>query len=318
MTQMINNRVLLAADNGSPFSLEDKAAYQAWRRQKLEQRPDLEELRIPLENPFRLSVGEKFRIKDLCSRCNTAIYKVSENYSSTDKELVHRLGLQVGLSHLDDNLRSDEDDITSLTVTAQQGNQYIPYTNRPLSWHTDGYYNAPEHQVRGFVLHCAQPAAEGGENSLIDHELVYIRLRDENPAYIQALMHPESMTIPPNVEGGNEIRRACAGPVFSVDALTGSLHMRYSARKRNILWRDDELTREAANLITQILDIDELAYKYKLEAGEGVISNNSLHRRSGFNDSHDQKRLMYRARYYDRVADTGLGRHARKYGKNQG
>lgn len=311
MTQMINNRVLLAADSGSPFCLENKAAYQAWRRQKREQRPDLEELRVPLNNPFELSVGEKSRIKDLCRRCNTAVYyKVSDNYPSTDKELVHRLGLQVGLSHLDDNLRSDEDDITSLTVTAQQGNQYIPYTNRPLSWHTDGYYNAPEHQVRGFVLHCAQPAAEGGENSLIDHELVYIRLRDENPAFIQALMHPEAMTIPPNVEGGSEIRGACAGPVFSVDAFTGSLHMRYSARKRNILWRDDELTREAANLITQILDIDELAYKYKLQAGEGVISNNCLHKRSGFNDSHDQKRLMYRARYYDRVADTGLSRDA--------
>jgi alpha-ketoglutarate-dependent taurine dioxygenase len=306
MTQITSNRVLLAAGTGSPFSLDDSAAYQAWRQQKLALKPDIEQLRVPLENPFSLSEDEKSRIKHLCRRCNTTIYKVSDSYPSTDKELVHQLGLQVGLSHLDDNLRSDEDDITSLTVTEQQGNQYIPYTNRPLSWHTDGYYNTPEHQVRGFILHCAQPAAEGGENSLIDHELVYMRLRDENPAYIRALMHPEAMTIPPNVEEGAEIRGACTGSVFSVDALTGSLHMRYSARKRNIVWRDDELTREAANLITQILDIDELAYKYKLGAGEGVICNNILHKRSGFNDSPDQKRLMYRARYYDRVANTGL------------
>jgi len=308
MTQMTRNRVLLGVDTGSPFNLDDTLAYQAWRQKKLALKPDIGELRVPLENPFSLNKGEKSLILDLCRRCNMAIYKVSDSYPATDKELVHQLGLQVGLSHLDDNLRSDEDDITSLTVSEQQGNQYIPYTNRPLSWHTDGYYNSPEHQVRGFILHCAQPAAEGGENSLIDHELVYMHLRDQDPAYIRALMHPEAMTIPPNVEEGAEIRGACAGPVFSVDALTGSLHMRYSARKRNIAWRDDELTLEAADLITQILDIDELAYRYRLEAGEGVICNNILHKRSGFNDSPGQKRLMYRARYYDRVANTGLDR----------
>jgi len=303
--QMTSDRVLLSAGTDSPFSLDETAVYQTWRQQKLDQRPDIEELLVPVENPFSLSAEEKFRIQGLCGRCNAAIYRVSNSHQSTDKELVYQLGLQFGLSQLDDNLRSDEDDITSLTVTEQQGNQYIPYTNRPLSWHTDGYYNSPDYQVRGFILHCAQPAAEGGENSLIDHELVYMRLRDENPAYIQALMHPEAMTIPPNVDEGSEIRGACVGPVFSVDAQTGSLHMRYSARKRNIEWRDDELTREAANLITQILDIDEITYKYRLKAGEGVICNNILHKRSGFNDSPDEKRLMYRARYYDRVAGSG-------------
>ena len=315
---MTDKRVLLSASSGSPFSLDSTEAYQRWRQQKLEQRPAVADLIVALENPFQLNALEKSRVQDLCRRCNVAIYKVSDSYRSTDKELVQQLGLQFGLSHLDDNLRADEDDITSLTVTEQQGNQYIPYTNRPLSWHTDGYYNAPQHQVRGFILHCAKPAAEGGENSLIDHELVYMRLRDENPAYIEALMHPEAMTIPPNVDAGTEIRGACIGPVFSIDALSGSLHMRYSARKRNIEWRNDELTREAADLITEILDIEDLAYKYRLKAGEGVICNNILHKRSGFNDSQDGKRLMYRARYYDRVDDSGLNQQDRMNGGNQG
>lgn len=310
MTQMTNNRVLLSSLAGSPFSLDEAETYHAWRQKKLEQRPIAEDLIVTVENPFKLTAVEKSRIQDLCRRCNAAIYKVSDSQSSTDKDLVHQLGLQFGLSHLDDNLRSDEDDITSLTVTEQQGNQYIPYTNRPISWHTDGYYNSPQHQVRGFILHCAQPAAQGGENSLIDHELVYMHLRDENPAFIQALMDPEAMTIPPNVDAGTEIRGSCIGPVFSVDALTGSLHMRYSARKRNIEWRDDELTREAADLITEILDIDDLAYTYRLKAGEGVICNNVVHERSGFNDSPDETRLMFRARYYDRVANTGLNQQA--------
>lgn len=303
---MTDNQVVLPGLAGSPFSLNEAEAYHAWRRQKLEQRPMLEDLVVAVEDPFNLTSEEKSRIRDLCRRCNTAIYKVSDKHQSIDKHLVHQLGLQFGLTRLDDNLRSDEDDITSLTVTEQQGNRYIPYTNRPISWHTDGYYNSPQHQVRGFILHCARPAAEGGENSLIDHELVYIRLRDENPALVQALMHPGAMTIPPNVDAGMEIRGACAGPVFSVDALTGSLHMRYSARKRNIEWRDDELTREAADQITSMLDIEDLAYTYRLKAGEGVICNNVLHKRTGFSDSQNEKRLMYRARYYDRVAGTGL------------
>jgi alpha-ketoglutarate-dependent taurine dioxygenase len=305
MTQTTGNRVQLLAPAGSPFSLDDTAAYQTWRQRKLEHRPRVDELVVPVEDPYNLSSKEKSQVLQLCRRCNAAIYKVT-GYPSTDKALVHQLGMQFGLSRLDDNLRSDEDDITSLTVKEQQGNKYIPYTNRPLSWHTDGYYNAPAQQVRGFILHCVQPAAEGGENSLLDHELVYLRLRDENPAYIRALMHPEAMTIPPNIEHGREVRGACAGPVFSVDAVNGSLHMRYSARKHNIHWRDDELTREAADLITEILDIDEFAYRYKLGAGEGVICNNILHKRSGFSDSAEEKRLMYRARYYDRVAKTGL------------
>jgi len=305
----IRNRVLLTPAPENPFNLANAEVYRAWREQKLAQRPLIEDMVVAIDDPSALRLDELQQIKQLVRRCNMVVYKVSAQTRLGDKELVHRLGLQLGLAHLDDNLRSDEDDITSLTVTEQRGHQYIPYTNRPLSWHTDGYYNAPEQQVRAFILHCAQAAAEGGENSLIDHELVYLRIRDENPALIKALMHPEAMVIPPNVEQGSEVRGACAGPVFSVDQLTGSLHMRYTARKRNIQWRDDALTREAAHLITQILDIDEIAYTYRLGVGEGVISNNVLHRRSGFVDDESAKRLMYRARYYDRVADTGLNQH---------
>ena len=81
-------------------------------------------------------------------------------------------------------------------------------------------------------MHCAQPAAEGGENLLLDHEIAYIQLRDKNPAYIKALMKNNAMTIPPNIENGIEIRGEQTGPVFAVDE-GGYLHMRFSARTRN-------------------------------------------------------------------------------------
>ena len=46
------------------------------------------------------------------------------------------------------------------------------------------------------LLHCTAAAETGGENGLLDHEIAYIRLRDKDPDHIEALMHPEAMTIP--------------------------------------------------------------------------------------------------------------------------
>jgi alpha-ketoglutarate-dependent taurine dioxygenase len=137
-------------------------------------------------------------------------------------------------------------------------------------------------------------------NSLINPENVYIALRDEDPAYIEALMHPQAMVIPDNVEAGKVIRAAQAGPVFMVKP-DGRLHMRFSARKRNIAWRDNEDTRKAVEMINDLLADEANVVKVRLEAGQGIICNNVLHNRTGFEDSADQKRLMYRARYYDAV-----------------
>ena len=40
-----------------------------------------------------------------------------------------------------------------------------------------------------------------------------------------------------------------------------------------------------------------------IDSGQGLLSNNVLHDRSGFEDDADsaKKRLLYRARYYDRI-----------------
>ena len=288
------------------FELSCFDDYQAWRQFKLNARPDdVQALKVEIEDPYNLKMDEITAITQCCRNFNMAVYQLRDP-SLIDKTLVHQLGRQLGLFSLDGNLRSDEDNVSSLQVSEQQGNQYIPYTNKPLSWHTDGYYNAPDKQIRAIILHCARPAAEGGVNRLMDHELLYIYLRDENPAFIEALMHPQAMTIPANIEDGKEIRGAMTGPVFSVDKATGSLHMRYSARKRNIEWRDDAITRQAVERITELLADESKTLKYRLDAGQGVICNNVLHNRTGFEDSETQQRLMYRARYFDRIAGTGM------------
>ena len=102
------------------------------------------------------------------------------------------------------------------------------------------------------VLYCVQNALRGGENALLDHEIAYIHLRDSNPEYIRAFLHPQAMTIPANVINDNEIRPERTGPVFSVND-SGALHMRYTARTRSISWRDDELTRDATDCLSEFL-----------------------------------------------------------------
>lgn len=284
----------------SPYNLDDDQQYQLWRRQKLEVFTAADGVAmVDIEDPYELSEDEKKTILNECDQNNCVIYQLV-NKELSDKSLVHELGRQLGLERLDSNLRADEDSVSSIEVAEQSGNQYIPYTDRPISWHCDGYYNTLDYQVRGMVLHCVAPAESGGENQLIDHEILYIRLRDEDPALIQALMEPDVMTIPENIENGVELRAAQSGPVFSVDE-AGNLHMRYSARKRNIRWKDNEITRRATEKITELLNDGSISHRHRLAAGQGIICNNVLHNRSSFEDSGTRKRLMYRARYYDRV-----------------
>jgi hypothetical protein len=41
-----------------------------------------------------------------------------------------------------------------------------------------------------------------------------------------------------------------------------------------------------------------------LARGQGLVSNNILHNRNGFNDSPAAPRLLCRARYYDRIVEA--------------
>jgi len=283
------------------FNLADDNAYQRWQiSRETCSHPSIEQLLVEVADPFRLKNSEKQAILARCSRYNMAIYRL-RGFSQQPKTLVSALGRQLGLQHLDANLSADEDKITSLQVMQQPGHQYIPYTNKALSWHTDGYYNKPDRQINAIIMHCVSAAAEGGVNHLLDHEQVYMYLRDENPAYIKALMHPQAMTIPANEDSGRLIRAAQSGPVFSLHKPGGRLHMRFSARKRNIIWRDDAVTIKAVKRINALLDDTSHSVKIALKSGQGIICNNVLHNRSGFYDSDTHVRLMYRARYYDRI-----------------
>ncbi len=287
------------------LTLDHPDDYARWRDQKLAQAPQrLEELIVEVRDPRQLTDAERDAILDRCRRANMAVY-VTPLADDPDKAIPRRLGEQLGLGPLDRNPGADEDAVTSLSVRSDAFHRgYIPYTDRPIAWHTDGYYNAPQRQISAFILHCVRPAAAGGINGLIDPEMLYIRLRERDPDHIRALTRPTAMTIPPNVVDGVELRPASIGPVFRPGD-RGHLALRYTDRRRNIQWQDDAATQAAVAAIRDLLD-DPLTPRFeaRLAPGEGVVCNNVLHNRSRFEDGADQARLLYRARYYRRIAET--------------
>jgi alpha-ketoglutarate-dependent taurine dioxygenase len=275
--------------------------FERRRERKLARYPRrTEELIVEVRDPRNLSDSEAAEIRRLCAVANMAVY-ASPLADLADKDIARRLGARLGLARLQANPLADEDGISSLEVAAEKsGRGYIPYSNRRLLWHTDGYYNAPEQRIRAFLLHCVRPAATGGENRLLDPEIAYLLLRDADPQYVQALSAPDAMTIPANEEDPAAQRAAQTGPVFSEDG--GALHMRYTARTRSIEWRPDEVTQAAVRHLRQILDSDSpYVFRLKLQGGQGLVCNNVLHDRSEFTDSPSAGRLVYRARYADRI-----------------
>lgn len=293
--------------NDSPFLPGNETAYLQWREAKLAGYPtDAAALIVTLNDAPNLTDAEYEQLLTLLRKTNMAIYRTQRG-GDPDKGLPSGLAQRFGLLHIDSNLLADDDGLTSITVNSEGDHpKYIPYTNRPINWHCDGYYNTGEKQIRGMVLHCVNPAAEGGENQLMDHEIAYLLLRDANPDHITALMAPDVMTIPPGLDGNGNQRGPSTGPVFSIQA-DGSLHMRYTARKRNIEWKDDAATAAALVALERILSGKDHPYLFRarLEAGMGLICNNVLHTRDGFIDRPNTVgRLLYRARYFDRIKGT--------------
>ncbi len=263
---------------------------------------------VEIRDPRCLSPTERSELLRRLTEFNFVIYQTRSN--SSKKTDLGFLGLQLGIGRTDHNFCADDDDISSVQV-CQQGDRpgYIPYTDRPLGWHTDGYYygNRSGRVIRSFILHCVTPAPQGGENAFIDPDVVFLLLHEIDESLPVTLSNPSAFTIPP--DSGQPVDRQFSrtGPVFSIDSDSRALHMRYTARRHNILWNPDPRITEAAKCLKEVI---EQASRYtvtrKLESGQGVICNNVLHRRSGFvnGDSDAAQRLIYRARFYKRVPGT--------------
>ncbi len=286
----------------APMFAASEASYREFRAARLDHYPvSAGDLVVEIGGLTDLDDDARASILACCGRANMAIYDCRDR--TADREAIRTFAAHFGLQRLDHHLCATDDGVAELTV-ASEGMRagYVPYSDRSLSWHTDGYYNKESRRVYAVVLHCAQDAATGGETAVLDPEIAYIRLRDANPAFIEALEHPECMTIPANVGDQDVIRPAVCGPVFSYDHASGALHMRYSARRKNIRWRDDPMTTAAREFLSNLLaDENGPVLRFRLQPGQGLISNNVLHTRTAFADGPGQKRFLYRARFFDRI-----------------
>lgn len=293
----------LQAMSSTPFDLHCHADYLRWRQHKIASHPrSVHDLIVDVADPRALTEVELVALQQRCAAANMAIYR--SPLRSADKDIPRQLGQQLGLHRLDANWLADEDGISQVAVTTTEGGRgaFIPYTDRPIKWHTDGYYHNGSRRIQAMILHCVRAASEGGENAVMDPEMAYIAIRDANPDWVRALMAPDAMTIPERLDDEGVARSAQTGPVFSVDPDCGALHMRYTARTRSIEWKDDAMTRAAVEFLTQLLGCGgPHVFRFRLEPGMGLVCNNVLHDRSGFVDDPRQPRLLYRARYLDRI-----------------
>ena len=84
---------------------------------------------------------EREALLQRCDAANMAIYR--SPVVTEDKAIPIQLARQLGLHQLDGNWLADEDGISPIAVAAPTGDRtaFIPYTNRPIKWHTDGYYH---------------------------------------------------------------------------------------------------------------------------------------------------------------------------------
>lgn len=307
-----------------PFDLSQDAAYQAWRTNKLSLYPAMiDDLRVSIGRLGRPTLAERAALRERVVHFNMALIQTDPEQIDTDALLGFTRSL--GLTRTDTNLFADASAVSRIAATPSDAStpgdvsteadftrartntarlaDFIPYTNKPLSWHTDGYYNDPGAQVGAWCLFCVRAAHDGGDNGLIDHEMAYIRLRDASPHHIAALSHPQALTIPAHTHEGRTLRPDSVGPVFSLRE--NRLHMRYSARARHVLWRDTADTLAARAALDRLFSQpDVITFSYRLRPGEGLIANNVLHNRSGFVDAldPDKARLLYRVRFLDRIA----------------
>lgn len=289
----------------SVFAMQDEATWARWRDRKLAAHPRrAADLVVEVKDPRNLSSIEHAALLDRLRRANMALY--ASTVGDDDPEIPRRIGARLGLRTLDANLLAEEDGVTRITADpAKAAAGFIPYTAGRMLWHTDGYYNAPAMRVRSMLLHCVCPAAGGGETALLDHEVAWLLLRERDPRLVRALMDPEALTIPERRGDDGVARPAVSGPVFSVDAATGDLHARFTARRRSVRWKCDATVSEAAAHLLALLDGDTpFVLRTRLEAGMGLACNNVFHARAAFGDEPDAPRLLFRARYVERIAGT--------------
>lgn len=279
------------------FNLDTDKDYTKWREEKLAAYPkNIGDLVVELGDMTAITNDEKNKILETVELANMCIYTAGSAQLTMSSLLT--LGEQLGVTHTDSSTRhSKSDELTDSGILGKA----VPFTTRQCRWHTDATYYGSDKTIQALFLLCKQPALEGGKNKVLDHEILYIHLRDNHPEALATLMNKNCFKYK-NPKTG-EISEGLGGKVFWTNS-DGQLCHRFSFRKMDMAWSDEsDVIAAKETLETLILNGSEYEIEGRLESGMGLISNNVLHTREKLVDSNDpaEKRLLFRARFYDRV-----------------
>lgn len=270
--------------------------YKLWADKKLERFSNkIDDLIVEINNPSSLTKPEKTYMSKIINQHNIVFFQIDKEAMDL-KAAIKIMGSQIGLGNYEIDSKSDDDGLTEIKIHSkhQSNTEYIPYTNKKLNWHTDGYYNNNENLILSWILFCRTQSESGGMNKYMDHEIAYILF---NEAYnnISDLMLHNTYTIPENTLTQ---RKAVDSPIFSF--INGKLHMKFTMREKNILW-NDKSQKAASNLKNIINNSDEYHITHKFTEGQGVITNNVIHMRTPFTNLEKKNRLLYRLRSKKRM-----------------
>ena len=268
------------------------AEFLRWAEEKERNIPhNIDGIIVNIHDINNVKISEIAKIKETINKFNSCIYSSKIALKSNTNLL--RFAESIGMRTYDrNNIESNE--ISTITPLENNKINYIPYTDKSLNWHTDGYYD--KKSIFSWLLHCVHPATHGGENYLLDHELAlreYVLRYDD----INNLMSEDALTIP---ESKDTSRSEISTYIFSIKNQYKKLHMRFSMRKDNI--GTSPKAGDAVTKLKQTIENDCAKYSltYKLQKNEGIITNNILHGRKAFKDDKVKRKLL-RIRSYERL-----------------
>ena len=268
------------------------AEFLRWAEEKERNIPhNIDGIIVNIHDINNVKISEIAKIKETINKCNSCIYssKIALKSNTNLLKFVESIGMK---TYDRNNIESNE--ISTITPLENNKINYIPYTDKSLNWHTDGYYD--KKSIFSWLLHCVHPATHGGENYLLDHELAlreYVLRYDD----INNLMSEDALTIP---ESKDTSRSEISTYIFSIKNQYKKLHMRFSMRKDNI--GTSPKAGDAVTKLKQTIENDCAKYSltYKLQKNEGIITNNILHGRKAFKDDKVKRKLL-RIRSYERL-----------------
>ena len=267
--------------------------FKQWALEKKDNIPlNIDDLIVKIHDINHATLEEISNIKDIIKRFNCCIYQ-SKVGLNAQADLMN-FAQSIGMETYDTNNIHNSPISLIMSLETKNALNYIPYTNKKLNWHTDGYYD--EKPIFSWLLHCEEPAYSGGENYLLDHELAireYIIKYDN----LESLSSLDAFTIPGNTHAN---RGETKGYICNNDNEYKKFHMKFSMREKNM--KLNEQSKTAIMRMKKIIkeDCKKYCLTYKLSKNEGIVSNNILHGRNSFEDGKAMRKL-YRIRSYERI-----------------